>query len=107
MSPASTIHVISLDADLEKQMQNALVQTKTGLELQLAPSLRTRFLLALEQGLAWCHHEGYRKVVLLVDPQIRRQLRRVIERHFPHLSVLSYAEVAPGYSINNLLSLSL
>lgn len=88
-------------------MQNALVQTKAGSELQLDPGLRTRFLLALEHGLAWSHHEGYRKVVLLVDPQIRRQIHRVVERQFPHLSVLSYAEVAPGYSVNNLLSLSL
>lgn len=107
MQSASTLNVLTLSPELEKQLHKALIQTPSGPELQLEPGLRARFLLALEQGLGWCQAEGYLKTALLVDPRIRRHLRLLIERHFPHLPVLSYAEVAPGFKINNLLTLSL
>lgn len=96
---------MTLSPALEKALHAALVQGKTGLELQLEAGLQQRFFEALENGVDYCFREGFQRTALLVDPRIRMLLRRLIEKRFPRVAVLSYAEVAPGFIVNNLLSL--
>lgn len=98
---------MTLAPELERAFSNALVQGKTGAELRLDPGLEARFFEVLENGVDYCFREGYKRTALLVDPRFRRQLRRLIEKRFPRVAVLSYAEVAPGFVINNLLNLQL
>jgi len=107
MQAAQTLNVLTLSPSWEDSLHRALVLTPQGTaELQLNPGLQQAFLEALQQGLDYCHQEGYLKIALLVDPRVRRQLRLLIERSFPHLPVLSYAEVATGFQINSLYTLS-
>ena len=102
---SQSLNVMTLSQGLETQLHNALVQTAAGPELQLEPGLRQRLLAAIETGVDYCRREGYFRTAILCDPRIRRQLRRLIERPYPHVSVISYAEVAPGFTVNNLFTL--
>lgn len=107
METSQTLNVMTLSAELEGLLHNSLVQTPAGPELQLEPGTLKRLLASLAEAVEYCRSEGYFKVALLCDPRVRRQLRRLIEKPFPHLPVISYAEVAPGFQINSLLSLQL
>lgn len=102
-----TLNVITLDPVWEGRLQQGLRRSAQGTaELQLNPGLEQQFLSALEAGLRYCQTEGYLKIALLVDPRFRRQVHRLIERRLPHLPVLSYAEVAPGFRVNSLYTLT-
>ena len=102
-----TLNVIVLDPALETTLGSALVQTPLGPELQLDPQLRQQLLARLEVAHDYCWREGYTQTALLVDARIRRHLRRLIERAFPRLPVISYTEVAPGYRLNIVFTLTL
>lgn len=99
---AQPLNVIALAPEVEALLGSALVQTSLGTELQLSPQVRQQFLERLEAAVHYCWQEGYHRTALLVDPRIRRHLHRLIERSFPRLPVLSYAEVAPGFQIQIL-----
>jgi len=99
------LNVITLSDQLEGLLNRSLVESAAGMELQLEPGLQQRFLQVLDQGLDYCQAEGFTKISLLCDPRIRLQLRRLIEKTFPHLPVLSYAEIASGFQVNPLVTL--
>ena len=101
------LNVMVLDPALEAALGSALVQTPLGPELQLDPQLRQHFLARIEAAHDYCWREGYTGTALLVDARIRRHVRRLIERAFPRLPVISYAEVAPGYHLNIVFTLAL
>jgi flagellar biosynthesis component FlhA len=103
---ANVINVITLDSDVERLLANSLVDIGLGPELRLEPSLQQRFLTQLEAALTWCWQEGYQKTALLCDGRLRRHVRRLIERKHPQTAVLSYAEIAPGFQIEVLRTLS-
>lgn len=102
-----TLNVMTLSDQLEAMLQKHLIQTAAGPELQLEPGLQRQFMQVLEKGVEYCRSEGFFRTAILCDPRIRRHLRRLIEKPFPHVAVISYVEVAPGFSVNNLLTLSL
>ena len=104
---SKTLNVLTLHAEIEKLLQNALVKTPHGLELQVNPQLGKGLLEAIDTSLQYCLMEGYRKTAILCDPRYRFQLRRYVEKRFPGLPVISYAEVAPGYKINVLKTIAL
>ena len=104
---SNSLNVMTLSQGLENLLHNALIQTASGPELKLDPGLLQRLLAAIEKGVAYCRSEGFFRTAILCDPRIRRQLRRLIEKPFPHVAVISYAEVAPGFIVNNLFTLEL
>lgn len=106
-SEQQTLNVMTLSGSLEALLTQHLIQTPAGLELQLEPGLQQRLLQTLENGVDYCRREGFFRTALLCDPRFRRQLRRLIEKGFPHVAVISYAEVAPGFKINNLFTLEI
>lgn len=107
MQAAQTLNVITLDPLWEDRLQQGLCPQRQGTaELRLAPGLEHQLVQALQLALAYCQAEGYLKIALLVDPRVRRQVRRLIERPLPHLPVLSYAEIAPGFCVNSLYTVA-
>lgn len=100
------LHVITLEADVENALSQAMVETGHSAELHLSPQLTAQFLQQLERAVQYCFCEGYRKTAVLCIPRLRRHIRKLIERPFPHVPVLSYAEIAPGFQIEVLTTLS-
>lgn len=104
---SQTLNVMTLSDQLEGILHKHLIQTPTGPELQLEPGLLQGLLQAIEKGVDYCSQEGYLRTAILCDPRIRRQLRRLIEKAYPRVSVISYAEVAPGFTVNSLFTLGI
>lgn len=99
-SQPTVIQVITLDHGVDKTLSNALSDTAEGMRLQLPPQLKKVFFEKLGLLLDYAWQEGYRKTVLLCDPRIRQALHRFIEKQFPRVPVLSYAEIASGFQID-------
>lgn len=104
---SQTLNVLTLSQGLEGILQKHLVQSDAGLELKLEPGLHQRFMASLANAVEYCRAEGYIKTAILCDPRFRRQLRRLIEKAYPHVSVISYVEVAPGFTVNNIITIEI
>lgn len=102
-----TLNVMTLSDALEGTLHKHLVQGPAGTELRLEAGLQQRLLSNIEKGVEYCRSEGFFRTAILCDPSFRRQLRRLIEKPFPHVAVISYVEVAPGFSVNNLFTIEL
>ena len=104
---SQTLNVLTLSQSLEGVLQKHLIQGDAGLELKLEPGLHQRLMDSLAKAVEYCRAEGYLKTAILCDPRFRRQLRRLIEKAYPHIPVISYVEVASGFTINNIRTIEL
>ena len=100
------LRVIALDHTVDKALSGALTETPQGMRLVLEPKIQALFFEKLGSLLDYAWQEGYRKTVILCDPRIRQPLHRLIEKKFPRVPVLSFAEVATGFQIDTLGTLA-
>ncbi len=89
-----TLHVVTLDSEIEEQIRNSLQQTEHGVFLSLDPAAAQKIINAVKKGVEEAVTMGYQPV-LLTNPVIRRHLRRLIERFISEAAVLSHSEI-PG-----------
>jgi flagellar biosynthesis protein FlhA len=91
------IHAIVLDPKLERRLQRD-------------PVLTTKMILAIREGIGpqiAAAAEKSLEPVLLVPAPARRSLRTLLMRKFPKLKVLSWNEIAPGYEIETIATLTI
>lgn len=88
------IEVLILDPTLEGIFERSIVETAIGTQLCPDPTVAMLFLrkLAAVHAEATIHGAD---PVLLTLPSIRYHVRKLIERNFPDLHVLSCAEISP------------
>jgi len=84
------LHSLALDPEVEQQLQE-LSDAQEG--LQLSPEETQRLLDQLEEKYE-AQQEAGLEPVLLVSPEIRRSLYKLIQQQFEDLAVLSYQEVS-------------
>ncbi|HXH61990.1 MAG TPA: flagellar biosynthesis protein FlhA [Fimbriimonadaceae bacterium] len=87
------IFCLTLEAPLERQLQEAVQHTAGGSLLALEPELQQRLLSNVESQYERAMAEG-RQPVLLCGNALRLPLRKLLERTIPNLHVLAYNEVA-------------
>lgn len=91
-NPAGELHVLTLDPSIEHtiaaSLRGADARGALVLEPRFAEQLMARISVQVEKMM-----KSNVMPVLLCAPELRRHLRRVTERVFPHLSILSMAEV--------------
>ena len=85
-----TLSVLTLDRRVEETVQTAIQHRERGSYLALDPRSAQKILDSLGAALA---SAGGGQPVLLVPPQLRPHLRRLVERSFPALAVLSHNEI--------------
>ncbi|MBS2035944.1 FHIPEP family type III secretion protein [bacterium] len=95
------LNVISLDPELERLIKKAIYRDATGLQLNLEPQSGQLLLGALARELDAMRERGLQPIVI-TSPEVRPALRRLAERSFPTLVVLSWNEIAPGIHVNSL-----
>lgn len=93
------IRVIALGRQADEALLNALVTGPQGTELMLPPQQAALLRQRLGEALEIARAQGHRATAVLTSPQIRFHFRRLMERHYPGLPVLSYAEIAPDYQV--------
>jgi flagellar biosynthesis protein FlhA len=95
------LNVISLDPELERMLKKAIYRDQMGMQLNLDPQAGQLLLSALAKEIDSLRERGVQPIVL-TSPEVRPALRRLAERSFPTLVVLSWNEVAPGINVNSL-----
>ncbi|MEJ5299242.1 MAG: flagellar biosynthesis protein FlhA [Armatimonadota bacterium] len=95
------LYVFTVDPKLEKLLSESVRQTENGPRCIIDPALLQRLLLATRDCMEKMAREG-RQPIALVSPPVRLHFRRLVERNFPQLVVLSYNEIAAGVNIESL-----
>lgn len=95
------LNVVSLDPELERMLKKAIYRDSVGMQLNLEPQSGQLLLSALAKEIDSLRERGVQPIVL-TSPEVRPALRRLAERSFPTLVVLSWNEVAPGIQVNSV-----
>ncbi len=86
------LRVLTLNPELEESLRSALQETDLGNYLALSPDLNNNFIYAVNEENRKCIGMGY-PAILLVAPELRKPIRRVLERDLRGVVVLSYNEI--------------
>lgn len=86
------LRVLTLNPDLEEALREALQETDLGNYLALNPDLNNNFVHAVNDENRRCAGMGY-PAIILVAPELRKPIRRVLERDLRGVTVLSYNEI--------------
>lgn len=100
------IPVITLDPKVEQAIQESIQQTAQGAVLALNPQISQQILAKLANEVQAATNAGHNPVVLC-NPQIRPHVKKLTERNFPMLTVLSYNEIAPKIKIQSIGTVSI
>ncbi|MDG5815862.1 flagellar biosynthesis protein FlhA [Chitinispirillales bacterium ANBcel5] len=95
------VPVITLDPNLEAQLEGAIQETDGGIRFALSPSDVNRIISALTEQVESVRKTGELPIVIC-SPTIRIQLKRLTETSHPDLIVLSYNEIVPGIEIRSM-----
>ncbi len=96
--------VITLKSELEHMLISIGQQSKDG-SLLLDSGLAERLIKALAGASEKASAEG-RQAVLVVSPQIRRQLSAIIRQHIDDLPVLGFTELPDNRKVNVIATIS-
>jgi len=88
-----TLYAITLDPRLEQSLLESLRPTEAGLQLLVDPHRAESLITDLTRLLEATEQQGATPVVV-VSPQLRMALRRLISVAVPRLPILSYPEIA-------------
>jgi flagellar biosynthesis protein FlhA len=88
-----TLYAITLEPRLEQSLLESLRPTDSGLQLLVDPLRAETLLGELNRLLETAEQQGTTPVVV-VSPQLRMPLRRLVSVAVPRLPVLSYGEIA-------------
>jgi len=69
--------------------------------LTLDPNVGQEILQAISQQVNSLQERGLQPI-LLIAPQVRPALRKLTERSFPNLVILSWNEIAPKVNVNSV-----
>lgn len=94
------LHVITLDPQLEEFIGGAVEHTERGSFLRLAPEMSEPITRSVTGTLERLVAGGHPPVVITA-PQVRSQVRRLLENAVPGVAVLSYNEIARGVSVES------
>ncbi len=96
-----SLPVINIDPRLDQQLAAAIQQTQQGTYLALDPLVAQKVFIAIRHAVERVTLRGIAPV-LLCSPGIRPHLRKLVERMFPNLVVLSVNEIAPQAQLQSL-----
>ncbi len=100
VQPDGTLPVITMDRGVEETIQKSIQHREHGSFLALDPQIAQKILDSLGNMLN--NFPPGQQPVLLVIPQIRPHVRRLVERYYPNLAVLSHNEIASNMKIQSL-----
>ncbi|MGI6129538.1 MAG: flagellar biosynthesis protein FlhA [bacterium] len=100
------VSAVALDRSVEEAVESSLQRTEQGTFLAMEPQTAERILAAVKAALSKMP-PGQEIPVVLASPIIRFYFRRLVERAFPQLTVVSYNELDPSLAIDVLGRVSL
>ncbi|MGI6597725.1 MAG: flagellar biosynthesis protein FlhA [bacterium] len=100
------VPALTLDRSVEEAVEKSLQQTEQGTFLAMEPKIAEGILAALKSELNRLP-PGQGTPVVLASPLVRFYFKRLIERAFPQLAVISYNELDPDLTVDVLGRVSL
>jgi flagellar biosynthesis protein FlhA len=100
-APVNKLYCVSLDPALEDQISGYIERSNEGTSMTMPPAVANRITHALLEELGRLTQAGHHPVVL-ASPQVRGQVRNLIEPHLPNAAVLGYNEVSKGVEVEAL-----
>ena len=97
----SKLFCVSMDPALEDQIAGFIDRGAEGTTMTMPPAVANRMTAAMIQELQRLIQAGHQPVVL-ASPQVRAQVRRLLEPHLPNAAVLGYNEVSKGVEVESL-----
>jgi flagellar biosynthesis protein FlhA len=94
------LRVVVLAPELEQEIQEAIQQSQGGEYVPVNPNRADEMARATVQAVQPLVLSGQEPVVL-TTAQVRRFFRRIVERHMPKLTVLSYNEIDPSLRLES------
>jgi len=95
------VPVVTLDKNIEDVIYKSLVKTDSGTFISL-PNATTQTLIANINEKIEDHSATGEKAVLMCSPQIRPQVKNLIEKFMPSLIVISHNELSPEINIKSI-----
>ena len=90
-----------LDQPIEEALIRATQQAEGGRFLSLDPRIAQNIINAIQRGIeAFTMMQA--QPILACMPNIRPQLRRLTEKFFPNLAIISHSEIAPNTPIESM-----
>lgn len=96
----NTVHCITLDPALEDAINAHIERTETGSYLTLSPARANKIVETIRDQVERCG-VPMGTLVILCSPQIRMQLRRLIESAVPNTPVLAFNEVVKDIRVQS------
>ncbi|MEM1211514.1 MAG: flagellar biosynthesis protein FlhA [Planctomycetota bacterium] len=97
----SRLYCVSLDPALEDQINGYIERSAEGTSMTMPPAVANRITAAVMGELQRLIDAG-RTPVVLASPQVRAQVRRLIEPHLPGSAVLGYNEISKGVEVESM-----
>ena len=100
------IYVALVAPEVEQVIINSVTQTTQGIVCALDERITRHLIQSVGDQMQRAAALGH-ELTLLASPQARRFVRKALERSFPRLPVLSYMEIAPGFSVESVGEITL
>ena len=95
-----TMSILTMDKNVEDTIQTAIQHRDHGSYLALDPTIAQKILDSISSLIA--NYPGGQQPALLVTPQVRPHVRRLTERYFPSLAILSHNEITTNINIQSV-----
>ncbi len=92
------LYCVSLDPALEDMINGFIERSNEGTSMTMPPAVANRITSAILEELSRLTRAGHHPVVL-ASPQVRAQVRSLIEPHLPNAAVLGYNEITKGIEV--------
>lgn len=96
----NVIPLITLGKIVEEEISKSIQHKETGSFLAIDPGKAQLILDSIGEGIPL--FEGGQRPTLLAAPQIRPHVRKLTERYFPQLAVISHNEILPNIKIRSI-----
>lgn len=101
LSKDSVIYAAAVDPQVEQMILSSLQKNEFGTFPVLDPNVSQSILMSVAEFVRFASNNGYQPIII-TSPTVRRHLRKIIERNFAQVFVISFAEVAQNYQIKNI-----
>ncbi len=100
----NVIPLITLDKTVEEEISRSVQHKETGSYLAIDPGKAQLILDSIGEAIPL--FEGGQRPTLLAAPQIRPHVRKLTERYYPQLVVISHNEIIPTIKIRSIGSVN-
>ncbi len=98
---ASRLFCVTLDPALEDMVNGYIARDAAGTSMSMPPAVANRVTTAVLAELQKLISTGHHPLVL-ASPQVRAQVRQLLEPHLPNVAVLAYNEVSKGVEVESM-----